>query len=225
LKHFLIIGLIFSSLNSLALTITGIAKINGSVLYSEVHQAQYAANGTYQTLKTDYFDKNQKLVGKMTSTYSANHYSPNYLYEDLRTGKIEKVGINNEQKNFLIEKTEKGITYKSKLELKNDSIAGLGFHNFLVTNYDKLTKEGGEVYFVNTEKVDQYKFDISILKRESGKTWFKLVPNNIVYRAFLPPMILCYDDQSKRVQNFEGLSNIKDEDGKLQKVTIEYSYK
>jgi len=216
--------MIFSPL-TFAVQITGTAKIGDQLLYTEIHQAEISPNGTYLSLSTEYFDKDQKLTGKMQSNYSYSPISPNYLFEDVRGKKTEKVTIDQDKKNLLIEKTEKNITYKSKIELKNDSIAGLGFHNFLVNNYESLIKSGGSVHFINTEKVDQYKFEISILKRENGQTWFKVIPSNLIYRAFIPPMVLCYEDQSKRVQSFEGLSNIKDQDGKLQKVVIQYKFK
>jgi hypothetical protein len=61
-------------------------------------------------------------------------------------------------------------------------------------------------------------------KKENGKVTFKVDPDNLIFRAFIPSMFLTYDEKTKRVLSFEGQSNIEGDDGKPAKVLINYTY-
>jgi hypothetical protein len=219
-----IFPLVLISYNTFATMIEGTATLGGTVIYTEKHNATINAKGMYDNLQSEYFDKSNKKIATIKSDFAASAITPNYRFEDLRKNTTEVVNLDASKKNIIIERTEKGISYKSKLDLESNSVAGQGFHNFLIQNFDKLVKSGGEVFFVNTSKVDQFKFDIEVQSKEANKVCFKVVPTNVIYRTFIPPMILCYDSTTKRVISFEGLSNIEGPNGKLEKVIITYIY-
>ncbi len=210
--------------NISATIITGVATVNGKIVYTEKHNVTYNDKLMYETMDSDYLDsKNIKFLN-IKSNFSLSPYVSNGRVEDLKKKVVEVYSVDANKKNMFIEKTENGKTYKLKMQLESDAIGNLGFHNYIVTHFDTLKNSGGDVYFINTQKLDQFKFNIVTTKKENGKVTFKVDPDNMIFRAFIPSMFLTYDEKTKRVLSFEGQSNIEGEDGKPAKVLINYSY-
>lgn len=221
----ILMGLFFlSSLNIFATMITGVATVNGKTLYTEKHNVTYNDKLMYETMDSDYIDATNKKFLNIKSDFKASPYVSNSKVEDLKKNVTEVITLDANKKFIIIEKTQNGKSTKAKLDLETNAIGNLGFHNYIVQYFDKLKNEGGDVYFINTQKLDQFKFNIVTTKKENGKVTFKVDPDNLIFRAFIPPMYLTYDEKTKRVLNFEGQSNIEGEDGKPAKVVINYTY-
>ncbi len=224
MKTLIICFLFLSSLNIFGTTITGVATANGKVIYTEKHNVTYNDKLMYDTMDSDYLDsKNVKFLS-IKSDFKNSPYVSNGKVENIKKNIVEIFSVDPSHKKMMIEKTENGKTYKLKMDLETDAIGNLGFHNYIVTHFDQLKNAGGDVYFINTQKLDQFKFNIVTTKKENGKVTFKVDPDNMIFRAFIPSMFLTYDEKTKRVLSFEGQSNVEGEDGKPAKVLINYTY-
>jgi hypothetical protein len=112
---------------------------------------------------------------------------------------------------LLIEKNENNQTSSSTLEIFPNSVLGQGFHNFIVTNFEKILKNSTEVNFVIPARSDQYKFEIKLEKIEQNLVTIKVFPSNYLIRAFVSPIILVYDKTDLSLVSFTGLSNLENE--------------
>jgi hypothetical protein len=224
MKTIISLFLVFCCLNLSATLITGVATVNGKTVYTEKHNVTYNEKLMYETMDSDYLDNTNKKFLNIKSDFKNSFYVSNGRVEDLKKKVVEVISVDANKKNMFIEKTENGKTYKLKMPLETDAVGNLGFHNYIVAHFDKLKNEGGDVYFINTQKLDQFKFNIVTTKKENGKVTFKVDPDNLIFRAFIPSMFLTYDEKTKRVLSFEGQSNIEGDDGKPAKVLINYTY-
>jgi len=74
-------------------------------------------------------------------------------------------------------------------------------------------------------KLDFYDFDMTPHEAEDGGTAnFKIEINNWFLRIFAPHLLVKYDRLSKRIVWYQGLSNLRTDEGDNQNVTIDYFY-
>lgn len=213
--------------NSL-LSITGLAKVNGQLVYTEKHQANLNPEGFYEFLKTDYVDSKDVLFAQITSDFKKNKFIPDSEFFDYRNSKKVVTLLNETGKTLLISENLKSKTKNAKLELMANSVLSQGFHNYILANFELIKNNKQEIYFIVTEKNDQYRFTISPVKKteiEDDKLIIEIRPSTFFLKSLLPPLKLIYEIKTKRLLSFQGLTNIEDPDGDSYNAIIEYSYK
>jgi hypothetical protein len=219
----LILLFLLSHSNLFAVEITGNAYIDNKLVYIEKHNATIEPNGIYKIIETSYLDTKGKEFAKIKSDFTYHHFIPNVVFDDYRFKYNEKIKVSEKLNNVLIEKNENNQTSSSTLELFPNSVLGQGFHNFIVTNFEKILKNSTEVNFVISARGDQYKFEIKLEKIEQNLVTIKVFPSNYLIRAFVSPIVLVYDKTDLSLVSFLGLSNLENEKRKSQEVFIKYT--
>jgi hypothetical protein len=198
------------------------------LVYTENTKVIETAAGLTKEIQTDYKNPKGETIATMTSSFDKKDFIPNVVFEDLRFQIKETIQLSEDGKSLLIEliDNKKKTTQKSNLKISDKMVAGPGFNNFLIANFEALknTPKGKNIDFVVLAKADDFNFDI-VKKEESEKSiTFVMKIHNWFLRQFLAPINVEYDQKTKRLLRFEGLTNIQTEKGKPQELTITYIY-
>lgn len=215
----------FMSVQSVgAIEMIGKATYKDKLLYTEKHSAVLDKEGFYKNLVTNYLDSNGQVFAKIQSNFEKNKIVPDYEFEDYRQKFKEKVTLESSLQKINIELEKSGKVEKNSLEIKKNSVLSQGFHNFILSQFKNLTEKKLEVYFVITNKNDQYKFVVQNEKTEAGKMFITIKPANFFLNAIIPTTNLVYEIETRRLLSFEGLTNIDDSNGKTLTAKIDYTY-
>lgn len=209
---------------SFAIEMVGKATFKDQLLYIEKHTAVLDKEGFYKNLVTNYVDSKGEVFAKIQSNFEKNKVVPDYEFEDFRQKLKEKVTLEISNQKINIEFAKAGKVEKNTIEIKKNSVLSQGFHNFILSQFKNLMDKKLEVYFVVTNRADQYKFVVQNEKIEQGKVYISIKPANFFLNAIVPTTKLVYDIETKRLVSFEGLTNIDDQNGKTLTAKIDYTY-
>ena len=196
----------------------------GEVVYIENHETTENAEGFIISLKTNYTRPNGETLVKMESDFSKNVLIPEIKFEDVRFQRKEDLTHNNKTVNVKIFEKEKKKKEKS-FKIKGNMVAGTGFHNFILKNFEDL-KNGKQLplSFIVLAKADFFVFDLVKKEIKGDRLKLHLKIHNWFLKNFIDTIIVEYDLNSRRLLNFDGLTNIEDDKSKPQELFIEYKY-
>lgn len=218
----ILVLLLFTNLE--ALVVTGKAFNENKLIYVEKHIPVVLKDGSYQSLKTEYFFENGKKFAEISSDFSQNQFVPNVVFKDDRFNLIESTRLDKNSKKLLIEREINSLKKSTSLEINPSSILGQGFHNFIVKNFDNILKAESDVYFIITSKSDQFHFKMYLAKKTDKEVIIKGKIDSFFLRAFVKEIELIYALPDKRLLRFKGLSNLDNNQGNSQNVDILYEY-
>lgn len=197
---------------------------DGEFAYAEKHTVTYE-KGLVKSVQTQYLDKNDKVFATLTSRFSDNPYLPDSDFLDKRNNYFEETRLKGDQYIVKTGYKNKSSSTKSKsLDVKKNMVSGQGFHNFVVTNYNSLKKET-EINFVVPSMRTDFSFDVSevdIKKEDQSK--FRLKISSWLLSLIASEIVVTYDDKDKKLLVYNGLTNLKDEDGDQYNALIKYNY-
>lgn len=194
----------------------------GSFLYKEIHLIEKDSAGFNKKITTTYKDENDKVFANMTSDFSKHRMIPDTLFEDFR------FNVKYEQTLFLkdlslqISQTVNEIKKKTKnVKVYENTIAGQGFDNFLKENFDRL--KNIKIKFVVLDQLDFFNFIASNLTHKTAdESQFKLEIDSFWVGFLINPITVTYNNDSKKLIKYQGLSNILNKNEKSQEVLISY---
>lgn len=174
----------------------------GSLLYSEQHYCSV----NVLSCRVDYVTPEGELIARKEIDYSANLQAPALLISDFRKG------------------SEKRLDFSAESELVVDA----GFDNFVRMQWERLV-EGEPVTFpFLVPGRDQPLAMRAVAGGEptcgSRQLCLRVELDSWFLRMAVPPILLTYDRESRRLQRFRGISNIRGEQGNTLKVDIQYRY-
>lgn len=236
-KLFTLSLIVLTSLSSLCFAQTqkfrGVARNNkGEIAYIEQHEILYNKNGLVEKVITRYLRPKDESVmfAKLESYFDqATNYVPRSIFTDLRFQQKEETKISDDKKKLEIIHTDlKTDKSKSKtLDISDSMVMGQGYHNYILTNFENFKKgEKRTLDFVVPARQDFYRFDLTyvgLLEKENRKV-FRLDITSWVLRLFADKILVTYDAATKRLMSYEGLTNITDDQGKNQSLTISMEY-
>ncbi len=195
----------------------------GNLLYREKHEVKYDDERIASSL-TSYLDPSDSEFAKLQSDYSMNALMPTYAFEDSRRGLREGLRFEGGQYSIFHEEPEVGEKTKV-LDDTTDVYSCQGWHYYLVSNLDRV--ESGDdliVRLILPNRLKPYTFKILSLGSEGDTIRVKVRISNWLFSLFVPELEAVYDKKHMRLIEYHGVSNIVDEEGKLQKVHITYQY-
>lgn len=219
-----LLAILFVFPSARAIEMIGKATFKDQLLYTEKHSAFVDKEGFYKNLVTNYLDSNGQIFAKIQSNFDKNKIVPDYEFQDYRQKLREKVTLEPSGQKINIEFEKAGKIENNTLEIKKNSVLSQGFHNFILSQFKNLADKKLEVYFVVTNRSDQYKFVVQNEKIEAGKMFISIKPANFFLNAIVPTIKLVYEIESRRLLTFEGLTNIDDSNGKTLTAKIDYTY-
>lgn len=219
-----IIFIFSSGISMAAETHWGVAKNDkGDVVYTEKHIVT-KKNGKYATSETIYYDPTKtEVIATMKSDYSRDALMPTYEFVDKKSG--YKEGLRFQDGKYVIYNQEKGGKEEASVLKKKESLFSCqGWHYYLVENLSLLQKQDIALNLILPSELDFYEFKIKGAESTNTKVVANLELSNWLLRAFAPSLRLVYDKKLKRLVEYEGISNIPDNEGERQNVKIVYQY-
>ena len=202
----------------------GVAKDrSGKVIYTERHTVT-EDNGVIKSSETDYFDSSRKeKIGVLSSDYVRSVSMPTYEFRDLRTGYRE--GLRFENGKYVVYYKNQNEQEKQK-DLKDEQsvFSCQGWHYYLIENLNVIDKKDIALNLVLPSDLDFYNFKIEHASSAGDQVVANLKLSNWLLSVFAPKLRLVYDKKMKRLVEYQGVSNILDEKGGRQDVTIVYEY-
>ncbi|WP_226661002.1 hypothetical protein [Microbulbifer aggregans] len=201
---------------------------NGQVVYCEYHlPAEPGQAGTLSQRQVLYYSPEGNIIAKKTIRRVASP-RPDVLQLDLRHGEQRQVqrGDRGWQLQY---QSRQGENVRGVVLARDEvDVVDAGFDEFVRQHWDGLLR-GDRVAFdfaspVHGRKVGLRARSIPCDEGGSSRVCIDVDVAQPLLRLFAGSLHLQYDDESRRLLVFEGVSNVLDARGNSQKVRIRYDY-
>ncbi len=204
-----------------------VAKNEGSLVYYERHTVVYDEETLIKSL-TEYIDPDGKVIGSLRSDYTHSLSAPEFILRDGRNQSLQ--GIHWQQNKVEMFSRERPGKRVSTRALSSDSrdvmISGPGLFYFVAKNMEKIISSDGLSFkYIIPGRLEAFDFLIKPLAHNDQQAEFEVKIKSWLMRIFSPRLKLIYDVKKRRLLSFEGLSNIRDSEGEMMSVDIQYLYK
>lgn len=203
------------------------AQNSDTLLYSERHDQQFDASQL--TLHTVSYEKpDGKVFAVKTATYPQQPGVAQFEFTDQRNGAVEGSRyLDDGSLELYAKKNSDSALKKGFIDVRDDTVVDAGFDRYVAANFDQLLAgDSVKIRFGLPGRQTDYKFLVSkpervdFLGRKALRA--KIRPASRVLSWLVDPITLTYDIKSRRLMMYEGVSNIKTDDGELQTVRIIY---
>lgn len=200
----------------------------GRYLYSDNHK-EFFKNGKHLFSDIEYKDGEGKIFATKHIEFDQNPSLPTFETLDSRDGYTEGAEVNGKTVRLYYRRKKEDNLEEKTYTPKTPAVMDGGFDYFVRLNWDSLMKgDRLQFHFVTPVQLDDYSFAVEKIEDTQWKNRsavsLRLEVDNIVLKRIVDPFYLVYDKSSKRLLQFEGLSNINDSKGKSLKVKITYDY-
>ena len=225
MKLFLICLLIGSSAHSETQVFEAVAKYEGQIAYVERHTVIYDQDTLIKSM-TEYVDSEGRPIGTLQSDFTHSIAAPDYIFRDKRHQSMQGLRWNHGQTElFSRDKGEKKIVKKVLIPGKETMIGGEGLIYYIADNLQQIiAKKGEDFQFVVPGRLETFNFFIEPVAHNSKQAEFEIHMKSWLMKYFSPRLKLIYDLQKKRLKSYEGLSNLRDRNGEMMSVDIQYLY-
>lgn len=204
----------------------GIAKREGQVVYFEKHTVVYEGETLIKSL-IEYLEPGGEIIATLSTDHTHSLSAPEFILRDRRSKSYQGL---HWQKGVVEMFSREGATApvrQREFTPPADEllIAGPGLVYFVARHMNQIIgKNGLDFKYVIPGRFRAFDFHISPLAHTSDRAEFEVKIKSWLMSFFSPRLRLIYDVRSKRLLSFEGLSNIRDEDGSMMSVDINYLY-
>ncbi len=186
---------------------------SGKYLYTEVHE-QKVTDSSWISGSITYYRPDGQRFGYKTLDFSKDQVLPAYRMEQFDMGRIEAITDNGDPLQMMIklgpDKPEKTGSIPKKPMMTADS----GFHMFIRAHFAELMRgDTIKFAFAAASELDQFKFKmyrIDDTTFEGAKAVRIKVEPATLLTFLVDPLILTYHEESRRLLEFRGISNIHD---------------
>ncbi|MBA2404760.1 MAG: hypothetical protein H0V66_08315 [Bdellovibrionales bacterium] len=203
-----------------------LAKKDGQIAYVEKHTVVYDEQTVIKSL-TEYLDPDGKVIATMNSDFTRNVGAPEFILRDQRHESFQGLKWKQGKPEIFSREAKKKLVAHKVLSLdqKEVPISGPGLIYFVAANLEKIiSQEILEFQYIIPGRLEAFDFYIKTLAHNHKVAEFEVSIKSWLLRLFGPRLKLIYDIQKKRVVSFEGISNLRDGEGKMMSVDIQYKY-
>lgn len=200
------------------------------LIYTEF-QEEIVQDGKTMLTTVTYKDPKDNTLVKKSVDFSPGPWQPTFRMEDQRDGYLEGAEWRNDILFVLGRENDQEPLEEEKLESEQPLVIDAGFDLFVRDNWENLLAgQEVEFNFVAPARFDTFEFQVSQAKstnyRGRQAQVFEMRPTSR-FLSFLigGSIMLTYDQETRRILEYSGLSNIRKDIGKSNyKVRIEYEY-
>lgn len=213
---------------------------SGALLYQERHTETYA-NGEMTADTVQYIDPQGHIFGQKQVDFSRDPFVPEFQLDNTRTGHVEgltRIAVDSLQVRFR-EHADEALR-QQQLDLPRDAIADAGFDRFIESQWGHLIAGKTLVRkFLVPSRLEFMDWRIRRSdnvredtphdakrgdQRARRTVRFALEIDSAFLRLVVPPIVVIYDRDTRRLMRYEGLSNLRDDSGENHSVRIEFEY-
>ncbi len=194
------------------------------LVYTEEHFEQWEGE-QIKSVKTIYRDPQKQVIAEFNNDFTHSLKFPLVTFKDLRHGEEHGTRLKDNLFSFYKKEDAQSIEQVQKYEKSDMSVAGQGFHFFIVSRLASLKQEEhGVVDFAIPGRLTSYQFKYRVESLNDEEALIKLFVNNLFLRMIAPALTMRYSLKSKRLLEYNGLSNLKNVKGHTQKVKIVFDH-
>ena len=198
----------------------------GKRLYYDNHE-EFWENGKHIYSIIQYKDTNGKVFAKKRIVVQKSATRADFKLEDFRDGYIEGAEVTGNQIKFVYRKNEKEDVKEAVITAPNNAVLDGGFDYFVLENWDFILAGNKKILnLCAPSQQDCFKFVVFKTGETKRKGLdvvnMKVELNNPILAAFVKPILLVYAKDTKKLLQYDGISNINNEDGKSHVVRITY---
>ncbi|MBX3734198.1 MAG: hypothetical protein KF791_16605 [Verrucomicrobiae bacterium] len=201
----------------------------GSVAYLEKHRVTLEDDGRFVRAETRYESPEGRLLAELRSDFSDSLTVPSHVFVDHRTG--HSYGLRREDGRIVLFDQKQGKPERVRVLTAEDAgdrllVGCQGLNYYLVGRLDELKPSSRvPVRFLIPGKLDYYDFGLTARDASpDGTVAFDVTIQNWFLRLFAPKLEVKYDKASQRLVGYRGISNLLNDRGENQAVTITYTY-
>lgn len=198
-----------------------------SLLYREEHRLTLV-NGKPSSREVNYFSATNELIVTKKNSYLQNPAAPEFDLHDLRSDYREQANYQSDGSLILaVQESDKTRKQSKQFNTIPDNlIIDAGFDDFVRGHWSELeTGKSINFSFASAARLDL--IDFRLLKKDSDKDQLVLSMRlkSRLLAWLLDPIELTYDQHTKQLIRYSGLSNIQDSNGNSYSADIRYQYK
>lgn len=208
---------------------SGVARAENRVVYTERHEVLFDDDGKVLEATTLYSAPSGKPIAELKSDFRTSLTVPEHEVRDYRTGNIQ--GLRREKGLLVLFDQDAGRPERTRAFTEADAdgrilVACQGLNYYLMGNPGAFENRGQlSLRFLIPGKLDYFDFTLERGKETTeGSVEFEIAIQNWFLRLFAPKLYVTYDRATRRIVRYRGLSNITDDRGDPQNVTIDYNY-
>lgn len=223
--------LMLGALNSIGGTAENVVRFRGDAydlatgafVYSENH-SEFYQGGSHAYSRVSYRDKEGKEFASKLITFKPNRLQPTYELKDVRDGYIEGIRREGGAAVYFARRKASDPIKEKRVAAPAPAVFDGGFDYFVRDNFDEICAgKNKSFHFAVPIELDYFRFRVA--RQEAGDLCrINLELDNVVLRQFVKPIRLWYNRDTKRLNKYEGISNINGTDGKSLKVRVVFKY-
>lgn len=204
---------------------TGFAKSleTGEPVYREIHRLE-VIGGRIQSHTVDYVAPDGRPVSEKSISYDRNPYLPEFQLRDARDDYREGAGFSDSGYRVFRDAPNKERRSKT-FRTGPNHVADAGFDSFVRANMDTLLAgQTLEFKFIVAGFLDKLSFRARMVEADMDderSATFLVEPDSLL-RVFVDPIRVTYDTRTGDLLRYEGVTNIRDGEGKRFRAVIEY---
>jgi len=200
---------------------------SGKPLYVERHREHYRENKLLSR-DVEYLCLNgQRFAEKSLKMDEDGSFVPDFFTSDWRSGYHEGVRLANDQRQVFFKRDSASLEESAALPAAEVLVADAGFDVLIGERFnDLLDQQTLLIDFLVPSRLTTIEFRLRQVKLKqsdpSNTVRFQLAPNSAFFRLLVDPLEVNYDRETRRLVSFEGLTNLRDLNGKNYAARIEF---
>lgn len=199
------------------------AADDGPLLYRESHW-RYDEDGVALGLVV-YRCPNGAAFARKRIRATGDAQAPDFELRDARSGYVEGVRGDHGARHVFMRTSDAGIERSAAIDADDNLIVDAGFDAFVRDRWDAIGSSPLTVSFVVPSRLEAMRFRLRHVGEERLGTFaaqrFRLSLASW-YGGLLPHVDAIYDTASRRLLRYEGISNLRDANGRNVVVRIEF---
>lgn len=192
------------------------------LLYIEAHN-EYLEQGRVTRSEVVYRNPEGGVIARKQLNFHRNASNPDFRLENQANGHLEGANQRDDRLLVFFRKTEDHALRERELRAPDDAIIDGGFDRFIENNWAALVR--GEVFerpFLVPSFQRFLDFRIYLERMTDTDVVFVMEPASMLLRIVGDGIVVAYDRDSAALRRYEGISNIRDEDGENYEVRVEF---
>lgn len=210
------------------LTTSAVDQKTGRLVYVE-ERRQFDQPGRLGTWQFTYTNAAGKTIVRREVNFEKNRLKPSFRLDDLRNGYAEGAELVGDKIKVFMGGTADTPYREKLLRVPEPAVVDAGFDSFVEQHWDALL--AGDVLhfnFVAPSQLDYFKFRVYRVRdttpAKAQTVVLKMDIDHALLRLFVDPIQLTYDQTTRKLLLYHGISNIYDDQGKTHKVRMAFSY-
>lgn len=197
---------------------------------TESYIEYYLDDPSADDFSTYYFSQEGDALARKRLRYNASADYPLFEIHDYRTSTGFRVlptdGRLRIQTLRLLENNYQAVVDVQEVPVIDPTVVDAGFHRFVHQHWDEFA--AGESIRFHYLQVDQARLIPMVMERvdcaQPGLLCVRAVLSNLIHRFFVPPVLLTYEERSRRLLLYSGYGPLPTVSGDAFPVTLKYTY-